>query len=99
MVEPLSRSLALAPLEEEEITSETAAALDRARASLAHGAGSGSLVFSVTVDWTARVLHSLTARAFRTKRSSASSGRGERFRIHGLLEGESHRWSGHAIHR
>ena len=39
MVEPLSRSLALAPLEEEEVTSETAAALDRARASLAHGEG------------------------------------------------------------
>jgi hypothetical protein len=35
MVEPLSRSLALAPVEEEEITPETAAALDRARASLA----------------------------------------------------------------
>ena len=37
MVEPLSRSLALAPVEEEEITPETAAALDRARASLARG--------------------------------------------------------------
>jgi hypothetical protein len=37
MVEPLSRSLASAPVEEEEITSETAAALDRARASLARG--------------------------------------------------------------
>ena len=34
MVEPLSRSLALAPVEDEEITPETAAALDRARASL-----------------------------------------------------------------
>ena len=34
MMEPLSRSLARAPEEEEEITSETAAALDRARASL-----------------------------------------------------------------
>ena len=39
MVEPLSRSLALAPVEEEEITVETAAALDRARASLARGEG------------------------------------------------------------
>ena len=34
MVEPLSRLLALAPVEDEEITPETAAALDRARASL-----------------------------------------------------------------
>ncbi len=34
MVEPLSRALASAPVEEEEITPETAAALDRARASL-----------------------------------------------------------------
>jgi hypothetical protein len=39
MVEPLSRSLASAPVEEEEITSETAAALERARASLARGEG------------------------------------------------------------
>jgi hypothetical protein len=39
MVEPLARSLALAPVEEEEITPETAAALERARASLARGAG------------------------------------------------------------
>ena len=39
MVEPLARSLALAPTEEEEITTETAAALDRARASLACGEG------------------------------------------------------------
>jgi len=39
MVEPLARSLALAPEEEEEITPETAAALDRARASLARGEG------------------------------------------------------------
>jgi hypothetical protein len=39
MVEPLPRSLALAPVEEEEITSETAAALDRARTSLARGEG------------------------------------------------------------
>jgi hypothetical protein len=39
MVEPLSRSLALAPVDDEEITPETAAALDRARASLDRGAG------------------------------------------------------------
>jgi len=39
MVEPLARSLALAPVEEEEITPDTAAALDRARASLARGEG------------------------------------------------------------
>ncbi|MGB6941023.1 MAG: hypothetical protein WBE37_01335 [Bryobacteraceae bacterium] len=39
MVEPWSRSLALAPAEEDEITVETAAALDRARASLAGGEG------------------------------------------------------------
>lgn len=41
MVEPLSlsRSLASAPVEEKEITPETAAALDRARASLARGEG------------------------------------------------------------
>jgi hypothetical protein len=39
MVEPLSRALASAPVEEEEITPETAAALDRARASLARGEG------------------------------------------------------------
>lgn len=39
MLEPLSRSLALAPLEEQEITTETAAALDRARTSLARGEG------------------------------------------------------------
>lgn len=39
MVEPLSRSLALAPVEDEEIAPETAAALDRARASLARGEG------------------------------------------------------------
>ncbi len=39
MVEPLSRSLASAPVEEEEITAETAAAIDRARASLARGEG------------------------------------------------------------
>jgi len=39
MVEPLSRSLASAPSEEEEITPETAAAIDRGRASLARGEG------------------------------------------------------------
>lgn len=39
MVEPLARSLALAPLEEEELTEETAAALERARASLREGKG------------------------------------------------------------
>jgi len=39
MVEPLARSLALAPVEEEEITPETEAALERARASLARGEG------------------------------------------------------------
>jgi hypothetical protein len=39
MVEPLACSLALAPAEEEEITPETAEALDRARASLARGEG------------------------------------------------------------
>jgi hypothetical protein len=39
MVEPLGRSLDSAPVEEEELTPETAAALDRARASLARGEG------------------------------------------------------------
>lgn len=39
MVEPLARSLALAEVEQEEITSETEAALDRGRASLARGEG------------------------------------------------------------
>ena len=39
LVEPLSRSLAMAPVEDEELTPETAAALDRARASLARGEG------------------------------------------------------------
>jgi hypothetical protein len=39
MVEPLARSLAVAPVEEEKITPETAAGLDRARASLARGEG------------------------------------------------------------
>lgn len=37
MVEPLARSIALAPLEEEETTPDTAAAPDRARASLVRG--------------------------------------------------------------
>lgn len=39
LVEPLSRSLAMAPVEEEDLTPETAAALDRASASLARGEG------------------------------------------------------------
>ena len=39
MVEPLSRSLASAPVEEEDVTSDTAAALDRARSSLERGEG------------------------------------------------------------
>lgn len=39
MVEPLARSLALAEVEKEEITPETATALDRARDSLARGEG------------------------------------------------------------
>lgn len=39
MVEPLARSLALAPVEDEDLTAEAAAALDRARASLARGEG------------------------------------------------------------
>jgi hypothetical protein len=39
MLEPLARSLALAPVEEEDLTEETAAALDRARASLREGRG------------------------------------------------------------
>ena len=37
MVEPLSRSLADAPVEEDAVTPDTAAALDRARASLYRG--------------------------------------------------------------
>jgi hypothetical protein len=37
MVEPLARSLALTQVEEEDLTPDTAAALDRARASLARG--------------------------------------------------------------
>ncbi len=39
LVEPLSRSLTMTPIEEEEITPETASSLDRARASLAQGKG------------------------------------------------------------
>lgn len=39
MVEPLYRSLTLAAVDEEELTPETAAALKRARASLARGEG------------------------------------------------------------
>jgi len=39
LVEPLSHSLALAPTEDEELAPETAASLDRARASLARGEG------------------------------------------------------------
>lgn len=39
MVEPLSRSLALASVEEEEVAPSVAAALDRSRASLARGDG------------------------------------------------------------
>ena len=39
MVEPLAHSLACVPVEEEEITPETAEAIDRARASLARGEG------------------------------------------------------------
>jgi ethanolamine utilization microcompartment shell protein EutL len=39
MVEPLERSLALAPVEEEEITPQAAAELDRARVSLSRGEG------------------------------------------------------------
>ena len=39
MVEPLSRSLASAPAEEEEVTPETAAALDKSREWLKHNPG------------------------------------------------------------
>jgi len=39
MVEPLARSLSRAPVDDEEITPETAAALDRVRASLSRGEG------------------------------------------------------------
>jgi hypothetical protein len=37
LVEPLSRALAVAPVEDEDLTTETAAALDHARASFARG--------------------------------------------------------------
>lgn len=39
MTGPLAHSLASAPVEEDEITPDTAAALDRARASLGRGEG------------------------------------------------------------
>jgi hypothetical protein len=39
LVEPLSRALASAPVEEEEVTPETAAAIERSRASLMRGEG------------------------------------------------------------
>jgi hypothetical protein len=39
MVEPLAHSLDSAPVEDEEVTPDTAAALERARASLARGEG------------------------------------------------------------
>ena len=39
MLDPVSLAIANAPVEEEEITPETAAALERARASLARGEG------------------------------------------------------------
>lgn len=39
MVEPLERALALAPVEDEELTPETVAALETARASLDRGEG------------------------------------------------------------
>jgi len=39
LLDPVARSLATAPIEDEEITPETAAALGRARASLARGEG------------------------------------------------------------
>ena len=39
MAGPLSRSLALAPVEDEEITADAAAALERARASFSRGEG------------------------------------------------------------
>jgi hypothetical protein len=39
MVEPLARSLALAEVEEEDLTSDAGAALNHARASLARGEG------------------------------------------------------------
>lgn len=39
MIEPLTRSLALAQTDEEEVAPHTAAAMDRARRSLARGEG------------------------------------------------------------
>lgn len=39
MLDPAARTVANAPVEEEEITPETAAALDRSRASLTRGEG------------------------------------------------------------
>ncbi len=39
MLDPVSLAIANAPVEEEEINTETAAALERARASLARGEG------------------------------------------------------------
>ena len=39
MVEPISRRLSSAPVEQEEISPETAAAIERGRASLARGEG------------------------------------------------------------
>jgi hypothetical protein len=39
MVEPLARSLALVPVDEEEIAPDVAAAIDRSRASLDRGEG------------------------------------------------------------
>jgi hypothetical protein len=39
LVEPLSRSLTTAAVEEEDLTTETAATLDRSRAALARGEG------------------------------------------------------------
>ena len=39
LVEPLSRSLAMAPVEDEELNDETIASIERARASLARGEG------------------------------------------------------------
>ena len=39
LVEPLARSLAAVPVEEEKVTPETAAALEKSRASLARGEG------------------------------------------------------------
>ena len=39
LLDPVARSLANAPVEEEEITPEMAAALDRARASIERGEG------------------------------------------------------------